>query len=581
MRKEKRRSMGRSKKILGLFMMWMILCIPTNIKAEGGTALSIKAADSKQLLIRWEVQEDAGGYHLYRADSTQGKYRLLTKASATQNQYKDSKLEPGRKYYYRLVPLTTDGKEENNERALTISGRTVAGVSVTNLSIRSSNTIKLTWKQVKYASGYQVYRSKKKNSEYQLIKEIKNGATVSFTDTSLTPGVDYYYKIRAVVLNQKTAGCGSFSAHVNARTVQKTKVTSMKTINVKKIQLNWKRATGASGYKVYRADGSGQKYKLVKTVSAGTLKYVDSNIHTGKTYYYKIKAVSKLNGTIISGGYSDEVAYRALNKVKVSSVKFTSSNTMKVSWSRVSGATEYRIYRATTKNGNYTKIATVKDNKAKTQSYTDKNIYSGKSYYYKVQAYSKERGVILAGAGEKSEIVKATAAYSIMGKTEVTVEQMVRLFKSSGRSFPKSVYKSKGADSIEKFCRIVLSESEAEGVKAEVIFAQVCLETGYLSFGGQVKASQCNFAGLGATDDGASGATFPNVRTGLRAQVQHLKGYASTEDLKQKCVDPRFHYLAGRRGTAKYVQSLGNGNWATDPLYASKLMRLIQQMKSY
>ena len=96
-----------------------------------------------------------------------------------------------------------------------------------------------------------------------------------------------------------------------------------------------------------------------------------------------------------------------------------------------------------------------------------------------------------------------------------------------------------------------------------------------------MKAPQCNFAGLGATDDGASGATFPNVRTGLRAQVQHLKGYASTEDLNKKCVDPRFHYLAARRGTAKYVQSLGNGNWATDPLYASKLMRLIQQMKSY
>ena len=221
MRKEKRKSMGRILKIFGLFMMWMILCIPTNIKAEGGTALSIKAVDSKQLLIRWEVREDAGGYRLYRADSKQDKYRLLTKAEATQNQYKDSKLEPGRTYYYRLVPLTLDGKEENNEGAMTISGRTVAGVSVTNLSIRSSNTIKLTWKQVKYAAGYQVYRSKKKNSEYQLIKEIKNGATVSFTDASLTPGVDYYYKIRAVVLNQNTAGCGSFSAHVNARTVQK------------------------------------------------------------------------------------------------------------------------------------------------------------------------------------------------------------------------------------------------------------------------------------------------------------------------------------------------------------------------
>ena len=114
-----------------------------------------------------------------------------------------------------------------------------------------------------------------------------------------------------------------------------------------------------------------------------------------------------------------------------------------------------------------------------------------------------------------------------------------------------------------------------------MIFAQVCLETGYLSFGGQVSAAQCNFAGLGATDDGASGATFQNVKTGIRAQVQHLKGYASKDPLNQVCVDPRFIYLSSRRGTAKYVQDLGNGNWATDPNYASKLIRLIQEMKSY
>lgn len=134
---------------------------------------------------------------------------------------------------------------------------------------------------------------------------------------------------------------------------------------------------------------------------------------------------------------------------------------------------------------------------------------------------------------------------------------------------------------IEKFCEIVLEESEGEGVKAEVIFAQICLETGYLQFYGQVSATQCNFSGLGATDDGAAGATFPDVRTGIRAQVQHLKGYASKEPLNQECVDPRFVYLASRRGTAKYVEDLGGGNWATDPDYASKLKRLINAMKSY
>ncbi len=189
--------------------------------------------------------------------------------------------------------------------------------------------------------------------------------------------------------------------------------------------------------------------------------------------------------------------------------------------------------------------------------------------------------MVIAGSGNRSDAKGASTGYSIMGETTVTAEQMAALYKSSGKKYPADVYKDKGAKNILKFCEIVIEESEAEGVRAEVIFAQVCLETGYLSFGGQVSPYQCNFSGIGATDDGAAGATFPDVRTGLRAQVQHLKGYASTEDLNQACVDPRFSYLAYKRGIAKNVQDLGAGNWATDPAYAMKLMTLIKKMKAY
>ncbi len=198
-----------------------------------------------------------------------------------------------------------------------------------------------------------------------------------------------------------------------------------------------------------------------------------------------------------------------------------------------------------------------------------------------MQAYSDGSGIVASGSGNKSDAKGTTSAYAIMGNTTVTADQMAALFKASGRSYPSGIYKSKGAGSLKKFCEIVIDESRREGVKAEVIFAQVCLETGYLSFGGQVSAEQCNFSGLGATDDGAAGATFPDVKTGIRAQVQHLKGYASKDSLNGKCVDPRFGYLSYKRGCAKYVQDLGGGNWATDPNYATKLMILIKAMKSY
>ena len=120
-------------------------------------------------------------------------------------------------------------------------------------------------------------------------------------------------------------------------------------------------------------------------------------------------------------------------------------------------------------------------------------------------------------------------------------------------------------------------EAAAEGVKPEVVFAQAMLETGYLQYGGDVKIEQFNFAGLGATG-GVPGNSFPDVATGIRAQVQHLKAYASDEPLNQACVDQRFSYVT--RNTAPYVEWLGiqenpkHVGWAASAGYGMNLVEL-------
>lgn len=149
--------------------------------------------------------------------------------------------------------------------------------------------------------------------------------------------------------------------------------------------------------------------------------------------------------------------------------------------------------------------------------------------------------------------------YSIMGESSASAKQMVAYFTSVDARYPESVYESKGAPTIDAFAQIVVEEAQAEGVKAEIVFCQAMKETGWLRFGGSVKPDQCNFAGLGATGGSVSGAIFPDVRTGIRAQVQHLKAYASTDPLVNKCVDPRFSYV--KRGSATTLASL-NGKWA-------------------
>ena len=184
-----------------------------------------------------------------------------------------------------------------------------------------------------------------------------------------------------------------------------------------------------------------------------------------------------------------------------------------------------------------------------------------------IQMYGTGGGNSSSGStdlrGDQDEGVNTT----IMGVTRTSAAQIARYFKAKGATYPSSVYSSKGAVTIEDFAKIVVEEATAEGVRAEVVFAQAMHETGWLKFGGLVTAEKCNFAGLGATGNSSDGAatdygrgyTYPDVRTGIRAQVQHLKAYASTEPLVNACVDQRFKYVT--RGCAPTVGSL-SGKWA-------------------
>ena len=166
-----------------------------------------------------------------------------------------------------------------------------------------------------------------------------------------------------------------------------------------------------------------------------------------------------------------------------------------------------------------------------------------------------------------------------MGETQATVDQFVEYFESSGNDFPSDMYGDKGAETIEDFVRIVIEESEDEGVRAEVVFCQAMKETGWLKFGGDVEPDQCNFAGLGATGGGAGGAVFEDVRTGIRAQVQHLKAYASTEPLVNDCVDPRFDLVT--RGSAPYLTGL-NGKWAVPgTTYGQDIAAMIERLYEF
>ena len=176
----------------------------------------------------------------------------------------------------------------------------------------------------------------------------------------------------------------------------------------------------------------------------------------------------------------------------------------------------------------------------------------------------------------------ADGQYPIMGSSDITVQEMVDYFNASGEVYPAEELSEGGADSIETFCQMYYDEATAEGVRPEVAFAQTMKETGFLQYGGDASIEQFNFAGLGTTGNGVPGNSYPDVQTGIRAQIQHLKAYATADALNQECVDDRYEYV--KKGSAPYVQWLGQQEnpeglgWATGDNYGYDIVGMIEEM---
>jgi len=123
--------------------------------------------------------------------------------------------------------------------------------------------------------------------------------------------------------------------------------------------------------------------------------------------------------------------------------------------------------------------------------------------------------------------------------------------------------------------KLYREEASLEGVSYDIAFCQMCIETGFLRFGGEINPEQNNFAALGTIGGSSETASFDSARIGVRAHIQHLKAYASLEPLVQEVVDPRFRFVT--RGVAPLIEQL-SGRWSADTEYGAKIKAMLKQL---
>jgi len=164
-----------------------------------------------------------------------------------------------------------------------------------------------------------------------------------------------------------------------------------------------------------------------------------------------------------------------------------------------------------------------------------------------------------------------TVSFKIDSVGQKTAEQLVGFFMGRNPSADRQ--------KVERLANYYVEEGAAEGVNSDIAFVQMCLETGYLRFGGLVTEDMNNFCGLGAMDAEHRGNVFETEQLGVRAHIQHLHAYGTTRDLVNDCIDNRYKYVQPR-GKAPNVFGLA-GTWASDRQYGEKLKKLIFSLSSF
>lgn len=265
------------------------------------------------------------------------------------------------------------------------------------------NSIKVSWDAYENAKSYYVYR-KSAGGSFRQIAWVTSG--LSYTDKTAVTGSTYYYAVKAASKNWGDPVYSKYETNVTGKALPvKAAISNTQSWGYNKAKITWNKVGGASGYRLYYKTSANGAWKYVTQIGSGsTVSYVHSGLTSGRTYYYKVRAYRTVSGTKHFGAYSD---VKSVKPVPVSAkiAKVTAGTSQaKVTWSKVSGASGYRLYYKTSKNGTWKYVTQI--GSGNTTSYTHKGLKKGQTVYYKMRAYRTVSGTKVFGAYSAEKYAK-------------------------------------------------------------------------------------------------------------------------------------------------------------------------------
>ena len=345
------------------------------------------------VLIRWNKSSESAVYEIYKTDSD-GIETLIVSNYASES-YCDKSVENGKEYSYCIRAISDKGNSLKGEKATIYCLEKPVNVKAAVVS----NGIKITWSPLYGADGYKIYRS-----TGALAGSVDGSETTGFVDANVSNNVKYQYYVVGVV--------GDSESNKSALTTAITYLKAPEKFTVEPtsggLTVSWNKLDGASKYRLFYKTASASSWKSTDLTSVSK---TFTGLTEGETYEYKVCAV---NGASVLGSESSVKKYVYL---KETTVKLANSvKGVKVSYSKVTGASGYKILRKASGESSWVTLDTVSS-----LTFYDTKATSGKKYTYRVAAVSgSSRSVYASSSIRYLATPKVSSASTVDSGIKVT-----------------------------------------------------------------------------------------------------------------------------------------------------------------
>lgn len=376
-------------------------------------AVTTERTSTTSIRLKWDEIVGAKKYRVQYKKSGESSFTTVTE-NCTELTYNITGLTVGTKYDFRVAAYIGTKWMKDSD---TITRQALPPTLTVIKFTPESNGLKLSWTKRNDITGIRIYKGESASGvSTKALKTITDNSVGTYTDTKITYGKTYYYKIERYVKSGKTEYKTTSAAVAGAYTLSKPSIT-YETVNATSVKISLSENGKNDAFNYYLTDSKGKNaVPLTKTTDT---EITINSLKPGEKYSFFCR-----QSTILGSGDYESLSFTAIPKKEEITSVSASSDGVVVKFSVCEDVDGYSIYRSTVENSKFTLVGSV-ENSAEGE-YTDATVKYNTAYFYKVRSYvNADKENVYSEYSDPSGSVKITlskpTSFSVTRKTPTSV----------------------------------------------------------------------------------------------------------------------------------------------------------------